>query len=393
VSPEGGINNTLTAPKLVTPYMVGLVSQDYPFRGVTSGGNGSSAPPFGFGIISTFDCSARHWRSLQSASRTANLAPLVADVATLRSLGCSGMFFPIYGTPTFNAQPAHQSITGPYGGLGEGSPPTDLALLQNSELAWFVTQLATLNITPVAQGGLGGFIKGFCVGNEYEANNFSGTTVGSWWGTAAQAVDMAAIARTAWRAVDPTIIQTTYGMYDFGSFDTWLATYGTYTGKRGAECFDKGNLHTYWATPNRTYSGRGDFWTLKQGGVYGMRKSLAPYGLQEIGIWIGEHGFDSGGTKASPSATIQAFEALPADQRTKYLRRTIKGAIRIPQVEALMLFSYGGTELCGDLAGDPAVQAACAAEWAHVGKTLVLAYPREDGTEVQYFSNGSTDSI
>lgn len=377
---QGGAVNTLSSPVSVPATYFGLASQDWPVRGVTSGGNGDHAPTFGFGTMSTYGCNRTHWAFAHPSDGTFDWQYLDALVTGCRAVGCNNGIYVQEGTPAWLAQAGQAATNDPWGIAGGGSMPTDL-----TKLAAFMTAFANRNKTTWA-----GFFTVVSILNEPELNAFSGSTVGGWWGTAAQFVDYMKTCRDALKAADPTLIVAGPGTYDITVAGTWLDALGTTTGVYGRQCIDAFCSHPYWATPNPAYSGRGDQLGLKDGGVNRIRQLLAARGLN-LPIYCTEYGMDSGGTKASPTATIAAFKALTAAERRTYICRLLLAGARAG-LKTLCGWSYGGPELMGDLAGDT-TGAAAGFQDAYTllaGKTLTAAGYYPDGREWGTCSDGTS---
>lgn len=385
MSPDAGAVQTASGPVYIPHEFFGLNSQDWPARAPTSGGDGASAPAFTFGMYSTHDAStALNWGAMHTAANTINWTKLDDTVSALRAMGVTKGMYALHGTPTFLAQPGQAGLSAPYGPLGGGSYPTDLA-----QLAYFCTQFAARNAAV-----WGGFFVAVQVLNEPEANDFSGSTVGQWWGTRKQYVNYAATAYVALKAAAPAITVLSAGTYKPATLAAWsgeTGDAGAGVGRYGHQCYDAVALHPYWATPNHTYTGHGTLDSLSLGGVRPTRAALAQYGLQAIDIWCTEWGLDSGGSRASPTAACLAFMALPADDRRKYIARLYIGAA-LAGLKNFFLFSYGGPFLSGDLVTDTTgvilgIQQAYA---AMAGKTWTAGGYYTDGRAWLSFMDGST---
>lgn len=355
-------------------------SRDWPLRAPTSGGNGSSAPSFSFGTYSNYDCNATHWGALHTAANTINWANIDSIVTSMRAIGVNNGVYVVYGCPTFLAQAGQAAVAGPFGGLGEGSYPTDLA-----QLTYFCNQFKARNA-----GTWGGFFTAVQLFNEPEGGNFSGTAsnLNFYWGTATQYVDMLATAYAALTGSGVAILSP--GTYSMTTFATWLAALGPVTGKYGYECFDAVASHPYHAMPNGTYAARGDFQTLSSGGIKNIKAVLQPYGKQNADIYFTEYGLDS----SASTGVIAAFLASPEATRKQKISRLIMAAAR-SGAKSISMYSYGGSQLVGDLATDTngvglGVQEAYD---AISGKTIVSGGWYSDGREQLTFSDGTTYTV
>lgn len=347
--------------------------------------------------MSTYDCSALQWGRLHTAANTINWAPLDTFVTQCKAQGVIQGIFALHGTPTFLAQSGQAATNDPYGLAGGGSYPTDL-----THLYYFMNQLAIRNRTVYA-----GFFTAFQILNEPEANDFSGTLVGEWWGTKQQFVNYRAVAQAGFRAGDSDTGPDGYlrqiltcGMYNVATFISWLpqlaggsdlaSAYPALVGVAGYQTFDAVASHPYWATANSTYPGRGTQGSLPQGGITAIRNALIPYGKGSVEIWCTEFGYDSGGSRQSPSVTVAAWLAQNADQRRIQTIRRFMSGIR-HGLKVMCDFSYGGNLLSGDqvadtlgyILGRQQVYAALA------GKTWVAAGHYTDGREWILLSDGT----
>jgi len=356
----------------VQPTFFGLNAQDWPSTG--------AEPTFPFGSYSNFDNKRTHWRSLHSASNTINWANLDAVVAGVQAQGVTDGLYVLYGCPTFLAQAGQAAQAGPYSGLGEGSFPTDL-----TQLTYFCQQFAARNAST-----WGGFFKQVQLFNEPEGGNFSGTasTTNFFWGSAVQYVDMLWTAYTALKTAAPSLEILTPGTYAVTTFATWLDAVGATTSKHGYECFDAVALHPYHAKPNPTYSGRGDFFSLYQGGLLSAQAILAARGRTGLRYYASEYGLDSSGS----SGVVATFLALTAAERSTYVQRLRMSAAR-SGFAGMYLWSLGNTaNLCGDLSADTTgvIAGERAANAAMSGKTIISGGWYPDGREQLTFSDGST---
>ncbi len=336
-----------------------------------------------YGSYTNFDNNRTHWRSLHSASNTINWSNLDTVVSGLQSAGISNGTYILYGCPTFLAQAGQAATAGPYGGLGEGSFPTDL-----TQLTYFCEEFALRNTST-----WGGFFKRVQLFNEPESNSFNGVASNAnfYWGTATQYVDMLSTAYTALKAADPTLIVMTPGTYNMTTFVTWLDAVGATTGHNGYNCFDAVALHPYHATPNPTYSGRGDFFGLSSGGIDRVHEILALRGRFNLDCYATEYGLDGNST----SGVVAAFLALSADERAKRVKRTFMGAARAG-LKLLAPWSYGNANsYFGDLSGDTTgvIPALSEVYTAMAGKTIIRGGYYGDGRERLEFSDGSIYEI
>lgn len=367
----------MSTPIEVPARFFGLNSQDWP-------STAASAPAFTFGAYANYDNSRTHWRSLHTASNTINWANLDTVVTAMQARGVTDGTYVLYGCPTFLAQAGQAGTAGPYGGLGEGSFPTDL-----TQLTYFCQQFAARNAST-----WGGFFKRVQLFNEPEGGNFSGTASNAnfYWGSATQYVDMLWTAYSALKAAAPSLVLLTPGTYSMTTFATWLAAAGTANPTRlGRDCFDAVALHPYHATPNPTYSGRGDFFGLFSGGIGQARTVLAANGRTGLDFYATEYGFDSSGS----TGVVAAFLALSADERAKRIKRTFMSAAR-NGFKHLCMWSYGNANnLCGDLAGDTTgvIPALSEVYSAMAGKTVVRGGYYGDGRERLEFSDGTSYEV
>lgn len=282
----------------------------------------------------------------------------------------------IYGCPTFLAQAGQAATAGPYEGLGEGSYPTDL-----SQLTYFCTEFANRNTTV-----WGGFFTTVQIFNEPEGGNFSGVanSTNFFWGTAVQFVDMSA---TVYAALNGTgLTRLSAGTYKMSTFNTWLSTQGSVTGKFGYECFDAVAAHPYHAAPNGTYSARGNFKTLPDGGVNGIRSTLTTYSKQNVDIYFTEYGLDG----SESTGIVATFLAKTAAERKLLIIRLIMAAAR-SGVKNFCFWSYGGAQLVGDMVTDTTGVALGIneANLAIAGKTITSGGWYPDGREWLQFSDGT----
>jgi hypothetical protein len=354
-------------------------SRDWPIRAPTSGGNGDVDPIFNFGHYSNYDCNALHWRSLHTATNTIDWTNVNALVTAMQGRGVSSGTFAIYGCPTFLAQAGQESVAGPFGGLGEGSYPTNLA-----QLTYFCQQFAARNIS-----AWGGFWRNIQLFNEPEGGSFSGTASASnfFWGSATQYVDMLYTAYSALKAADPTLVLLCPGTYNMTVLATWLSATGPVTGKLGHETFDAVATHPYHAVPNGAYSGRGDFTTLAQGGLTTFRNALAPYGKSGVDFYATEYGIDS----SASTGVVANFLALSAANRAKEITRRCMAAAR-SGLKTFAPYSYGGSQLVGDLPHDT-TGSALGYKNAYdgmAGKTINAGGYYPDGREWLQFTDGTS---
>lgn len=382
----------MSAPFTIAATYPGTNSQDWPVRAPTSGGDGNAAPTFFNGTVSTYDNSACSPSVIFTAANTINWTNIDAFVAGWKAAGAVQGIYAWHSIGAWLAQAGQAATNDPYGRPGGGSYVNDLA-----QVAYFCTQFNLRNRTV-----WGGWFKAMQWRNEPEANNFAGTTVGEWWGTAQQFVNERAVAYATLKATDPSMVFLTCGMYDTTAFSTWLAAtaggsdiaaaYPALVGTPGWQTFDAVASHPYWATANITYPGRGTQGTLSQGGITAIRKALLPYGRQNIDIWCTEFGYDSGGSRASPSVTVAAWLAQTADQRRiQTIRRFMSGARH--GLKCMLDFSFGGNLLSGDQVADTTGYILGRQQFAAncVNKPVVAAgFNPLDGTEWFLFVDGTT---
>lgn len=372
------MRNTVTSPILVSNTFFGMNSQDWPVRAPTSGGNGDSAPLFTFGSIATNDCSALHWRLINTSDGVFDWSKL--DLAVDACVANGGtLTYVLYGCPTWLASTG-AGVAGPYGGLGEGAYPTSLA------------KLTTFCATLVARyNSITRKIKAVQLFNEPENGSaFLETPNDStfWWGTAVQYVDMLYTAYTAIKTADPGIVVLCPGTYNASTMPTWLDAQGPVTTKFGYQCFDAVAVHPYKSLPNGTFAGVGDLSTVQLGGKNKLAAVLATRGLVNLDYYITEWGVDS----TSSSQLVIDFLASSADNRRKRTTRMLMAAARMGFKE-FHPHSYGNTEqLSGDLVDDSTgvalgYQNAVA---AMSGKTIVRGGYYFDGRERLEFSDGTS---
>lgn len=374
-------------PVYVSPEFFGINSQDWPVRGVTSGGNGDHAPDFPFGSLATHDCSPLHWGSIHTADGVFNWAALDVAVAEMQSRG-GDVVYSLYGTPTWLAQSGQGAQAGPYGGLGSGSYPTDL-----SKLASFCTAL-------MARYNSGGVrkIKVVQLWNEPESSggfNLTASSAKFWWGSAVQFVDTLATAYSALKAADPGVVCLSAGTYELSVFQTWATALGPVTGKYGRECFDAIALHPYHASPNSTYSTFGTLESLFLGGTKKVYQTLTACGINtSIDKYVTEWGIDS--SSYAGSAITQEYTARPPEYRALYTARLLVAAALLG-FKRFCFFSYGNLfgNCSGDLADDTSgvVAGLQSAYNGMAGKTIVSAQCSPSGAYLLTFSDASTYSV
>jgi hypothetical protein len=275
-------------------------------------------------------------------------------------------------------------VNGPYSGStfpGEGSYPTDL-----SQLTYFCQQFAARNAST-----WGGFFKRVQLFNEPESGNFNGiASAGNFfWGTLTQYVDMLWTAYNAFKAADPTLVLMTPGTYNMATFATWLAAVGTvYPTKGGKDCFDAVALHPYHATPNCTYSGRGDMTTLYAGGLRSASSILSSFGRTGLDYYSTEYGLDG----SRLTGVTAAFLALPAEDRAQRVERQHIAAAR-SGIKSFYTWSFGNLGYYfGDYVNDTTgvILGRQRSYAAMVGKTIIAGGYYPDGREWLNFSDGSS---
>lgn len=369
-SMQGGFVEAVEAPIAVPAAFLGLVSQDWPALG--------QAPALAPRSLSVSDNRRTHWRNLHTAPGVIDWTTLDTVVAGARAAGIDHGLYLLYACPTWLASTGAAQV-GPYGGLGEGAMPADL-----SALAAFCTAFAERNL---AQWGA--FFRLVQLFNEPESGAFSGvaSSTSYWWGTAAQYVDMLATAYAALHAADSTLTVLTPGTGSVATMATWLAATGPVTGKQGRECFDAVAIHPYHATPNPTYTGRGDVYGLASCGVRNIRAALTVAGRGGVDLYATEYGFYSPVTPAA----VTAFLALPAADRRKRMARTLLSMAR-HGIKGVYVFSSGNVDnLSGQLGADAAgVDAGFADGAAVCSKTIARGGWFSDGRECIEFSDGSS---
>lgn len=341
--------------RLIGPEFFMLNAQDWPTRTGLSGG---AAPRVSFGRFATFDNQTLHWRSMHTGPGQyvwSEMDKVVAAIpAACRIVYC------MYGTPRWLAGDA---VAGPYGGIGEGAPPTDIA-----QASAFMTALMTR---------YGAKIEAVQIWNEPDFLPSGGS--GFWRGSRAQLVALISAVAAAARAVRPQTVILSPGCTlminpDSGA-DQWLNA-------GGADHIDALSLHPYRATPTGRYAGDGDIASTPQ--ALRLAARVFPRGRAP---WITEWGVGS----ASHPMTLQ-FRALSAAGRRRYIAAMFLAAAA-HGAECFAPWGHGNwSGLSGDWINDTD---GVIAGWndaysALVGKTLAAVDERADGALMATFSNGET---
>lgn len=368
-------------PRVVFPSFFGINSQDWPVR---AGASGGATPSFSFGTFGTFDCNALHWRSLHTSTDTFSWADLDTTVNTAFASG-KEVIYAVYGCPTFLASTG-AAQAGPYGGLGEGAYPSNLA-----QLTAFCTAL-------MQRYNSGGVRKIHAV-QLFNEPDFTGTPAAGrfFWGTRPQYVDMLWTAYSALKAADPGIICLTPGTFSVSNattgMDQWINQTGTVNPSvHGYDCFDAVATHPYHVRPNSTYGGfGGGFSGITLGGTKVFQALLSQYGKGSVKFYATEYGISG---SASDQETID-FNAQPSEFKRLFIARLCCSAM-LSGVDRLLLWGWGNaSNLCGELASDPA-GAILGWQQAYdntVGKTLIGGGHFPDGRMSLIFSDGSSYTV
>lgn len=360
------------APRLIEKNLFGLNSQDWPVRGVTSGGNGSSPPVFPFGMFSTYGCNDLHWGRLNPADGVYNWTALDTFVSAAESRG-SEVLYVIAGCPTWLAQTADVARNDPWGLAGGGSVPTNLTKLQ----AFCTSLIGRYNSGGVRR------IKYVQLFNEPQF----GTLTGYFWGTAPQYVDMLSAAYTALVAADPQLVVISAPAIVRSEEIAWWNAIGTVSGSKGVNCFNAVGTHPYFASPIGT-SGRGGFDGLGVGGLNVLQAQLVAAGRSErLDVYATEYGLSSN----SSDGVVTEFFTRTAADRSSYVQRVFAAAA-VHGLKTLCLFSYGNTygNCIGDLVSDAegVLNGISVAYTNMAGRTLVGWSAGLNGTITIHFGDG-----
>lgn len=367
----------------MAPEFFGLVTQDWPVRTGTSGGNG---PTFPVRSIATSDCNAVHWRTLHTAANTINWTPLDTFVARAQAAGITRGCYFFYGTPTFLASTG-AAVLGPYGGLGEGAYPNDLA-----QVTYFTQQFGIRNRTV-----WNGFFKYAQIGNELDFLTTPGIS-SFWWGTRPQWTDHAYTAYQGFKAGDPSIDILSPGTYDMSiatGFQGWIGISGTVNPTiKAYQTFDKIATHPYHARPEG-YSGLGN----TNGCTFGGLRLFDTYMLA-AGSTVRNKVITEWGISSQIDAELTTFLATTSAFKATLMAKLVLSWLA-SGVEAAFLFSLGNNNnLSGNLdvvtlngvLPDPT---GTIAGWTRVfnavaGKTLSQIGYYDNGAWAAVSSTGST---
>ena len=361
----------------------GLASQDWPSTG--------SAPTFPFGRLTSYDNNRTHWRSLHTATNTINWAALDTFVSGAKGAGAVRGTYVVYGCPTFLASTG-AAVAGPYGGLGEGAHPNNLA-----QLTYFCQQFAARNAS-----NWGKFFDVVSLFNEPGVGPSTAPSASAFeWSTENQFVDKLWTAYTALKTADASLLVLTPGYFRLDSLNDsgfvglgYLATVAgaVNTTKTGLNCYDGLSSHPYEAVPaGSSVSGRGSISSLEYGGTL-MYGKLVREGKAVSGpIHITEWGFTSGVT-----AALTAWLAKPAVYRESFIQCLWIDAM-LAGVKSICPWSYGNvanlsgnltTDDPGSISGMRKIYNAC------VGKTIIAPSGiTPSGGRYLTFSDGSTYSV
>lgn len=349
------------------------------------------------------------WNTIETSAgvySAAALANLDALITFQRKNGAS-VIFGMYGTPTFyatataNPTVGDNTVTGPWGSLGEGANPTgNLAAVTS-----FVTMIMNRYNSAggawrLANPTLGKGIQKWETWNEPGANNTSGNAAAFWWGTLAQLVDLCATQFVAIKAVDSTVLVSTPG---FSSNPTQLffVTTGTNTGKTGLQSCDAIAFHPYYATPpGQTFqqygpgvSGGGDIVYSTNFGIQTI-KAAAIAGGYSLPLWITEWGIDG----VVGSASNLAWYSQTASFRYNWIARFLM-ACAAQGVQVVCPWNWGETSNTqgnsgnwqGDTQGVQKAYNDFAAKAS--GKTISSSSFAFGGTSTLNFSDGSSWTV
>lgn len=278
--------------------------------------------------------------------------------------------YTIYGTPTWAARPENQSVQGPYGKLGEGSPPTD-----NQYLVEFVTGI----LSRYNSGG----VRKIHYLELWNEPNFAQNQTGFYWGSVTDLVATSAAVATAAKLVDSHIEVVSPGFSGGGgAIDPWLNTHDPISGLKGVDLVDSVAIHPYTAG---YYSQRH---SLYEAGPHllSIRRavsSVALAGNKSLPIHISEYGL------AGDPASAAFFLQLPQQQRRVYIARLlVTGALL--GARTFGLYSYNSL-LVGDLINDSGgvVSAINSVQQQLCGKTVTDAWLDQAG-QIHTVIDGTT---
>lgn len=386
--------NIVAGPIYVPASFFGLVSQTWPWDGITTG----TAPRFPVGRLSNYDNAATHWGSLHTATDTIDWSVLDGWVSRAKVFGVVKGTYCVDQCPTFLATAGTVATTGsnvnaPYGIRGGASYPSSLA-----QLTYFCQQFAARNIST-----WGRFFDVVSLFNEpYISASTTPSTSKFFWGTATQYVDMLYTAFAAFTAADPSLYVISPGTFDltavsqthFSGIGTYLTTAGTVNStKTGKDCFAGMAAHDYHARPDGIlYAGQGTIQSLAAGGYRAFQNVLlaagspaanGPYHITEYAI------------TSAPDWELDWWNAQTTSYRESFIQRIWMDAM-LAGAESICAFSLGNTaNLLSNLAtDDPGVVSGLRKIYNGVaGKTIVAGFVNADGSRTLNFSDGSTYSV
>ena len=274
------------------------------------------------------------WSAIERQAGTYDSAALdeLDQIITFHRENGVSVYFGLYGTPAFYAgttpNPVYSDAVtrGPWGDLGECSHPTSLLAVSN-----FCTMLVTRYNLP---GGEWFDLHGdtFGKGIQYwetwnepgsaespSNGNMDGqSSVGFYWGSRFQLVDLCRAQYLAIKAADPSIVVTSPGFSGIGSAGPFLQSGGNdFPDTSGREVVDAVAIHPYGACPpGESYMNWDQDAVSGVNGIHYLKASISAIGDPSIPVYISEWGLSG-----DRDSTIDAWNAEPAEFRYKWIAR------------------------------------------------------------------------
>lgn len=382
--------------------LLGLTYCRYP----TIGAGTAGANPTGviqWGTLRSSQQPETRWSSIETSAGVFDFTTLDALITFQKSSG-KHFYFGFYGTPAFyagstpNPTYADNVTLGRWGAVGENANPTSLAVVakfvtavvnryNKSGGAWFNTYGAIY----------GKGIDAWETWNEPKNATGNGNTTGSnsvgfWWGTLAEMVDVCATQYDTIKGLDSSIIVTSPGFDYLPACRDFATAVGPITGKTGVDTCDALAWHQY--SHNPVFAQVGDYTHDMIYGGMGIdnfkRLSRDYYNGKQL--WCSESGFGNSGDTA-----MNYFYSQPASYRYNFmLRRLCILACFDVKYDAMWSWGItgGATGYSGDMQTDTngVIKARTDFKNNVIGKTIT-GYDISDAQIVLYFSDATTYTV
>lgn len=382
--------------------LLGLTYCRYPTTGAGDAGNNPTGV-IEWETLRSAQMPETRWFSIETSAGFYDFTTLDALITFQKSSG-KHFYFGFYGTPAFyagstpNPTYADNVTPGRWNFNGENANPTSLAVVANFVTAvvsrynkaggaWFDTYGATY----------GKGIDAWETWNEPRDATGNGNTTGSnsvgfWWGTLAEMVDVCATQYTTIKSLDSSIVVTTPGHDDDTTAMAFANAVGAVTLMQGKDTCDCYAWHMYKRNPV-FYNVQGylEDMIFSYSGVKSAKRISENY-YDGKPIWCTESGFGNSGDTA-----MNYFYAQPASYRYNFmLRRLCILACFDVKYDAMWSWGItgGATGYSGDMQTDTngVIKARTDFKNNVIGKTIT-GYDISDAQIVLYFSDATTYTV